>query len=337
MARRYQNKTDWQRLRSITESGLNASGKFPFSVSVDGKIEWIDSGLYHDNYRFWIVGPELPEAWQDKSLLLRLSTQKRVPRSKTETVQYLLREAQTLQALKDEAFAFETPELICMVKSEARQPVGLVENWVWGMSLQFYKDSSYADRIIPTIAAVAAAVHHLPPGRFSHLPAFPDSRTHILKELKSLPPALFREYPAARAARKWILSRLPANRPATVLHGDLLPQNINCGENKGEWKIAVIDWEFAAIGDPAYDLAIVTRGDRRLMGKNNGLQHLIDNYRETDGIDLSVADVHIHELLMILNWLWDSAKGYRKQLTEGHGPAHYAQRMESLLRRAETE
>ena len=337
MARRYQRKTDWHWLRSITEGSLNASGKFPFSVSVDGKIEWIDSGLYHDNYRFWIVGPELPEEWQDKSLLLRLSTQKKVPRSKTETVQYLLREAQTLQALKDAGFAFETPELVCMVKSEARQPVGLVENWVWGMSLQFYKDSSDADRIIPTIAAVAAAVHRLPPGRFSHLPALPDSRTHILKELKSLSPALFREYPAAQAARKWILSRLPVNRPATVLHGDLLPQNINCGENKGEWKIAVIDWEFAAIGDPAYDLAIVTRGDRRLMGKNNGLQQLIDNYRETDGIDLSLADVHIHELLMILKWLWESAQGHRKGLTEGHGPAHYAQRVESLLRRAETE
>ena len=77
MARRYQRKTDWHWLRSITEGSLNASGKFPFSVSVDGKIEWIDSGLYHDNYRFWIVGPELPEEWQDKSLLLRLSTQKK--------------------------------------------------------------------------------------------------------------------------------------------------------------------------------------------------------------------------------------------------------------------
>jgi aminoglycoside phosphotransferase (APT) family kinase protein len=337
MIRRYQRKTDWQRLRSITEGSLNASGKFPFSVSVDGKIEWIDSGLYHDNYRFWIVGPELPEEWQDKSLLLRLSTQKKVPRSKTETVQYLLREAQTLQALKDAAFAFETPELICIVKSEARQPVGLVENWVWGMSLQFYKDSSYADSIIPTIAAVAAAVHRLPPARFSHLPTLPDSRTHILKELDSLPPALFRKYPTAQAAREWILSRLPANRPATVLHGDLLPQNINCGENKGEWKIAVIDWEFAAIGDPACDLAIVTRGDRRLMGENNGLRHLVDNYREAGGVDLTVADVRIYELLMFLKWLWDSAQGYRKQLTEGHGPAHYAQRVESLLRRAQTE
>ncbi|UCD79707.1 MAG: aminoglycoside phosphotransferase family protein [Desulfobacterales bacterium] len=337
MARRYQKKTDWHWLRSITEDSLNASGNFPVSVSVDGKIEWIESGLYHDNYRFWIAAPGLSKEWQDKSLLLRLSSQKRPLRSKSESAQYLVREAQTLQALKNAAFAFETPELICMVKSHARQPVGLVENWVWGMPLPFYKNSIHADRIIPTIAAVAAAVHHLPPGKFSHLPALPDSRTHILRELEGLSPALFNEYPAAQAAREWILTRLPINRPATVLHGDLLPQNINCGENKGEWKIAVIDWEFAEIGDPAFDLAIVTRGDRKLMGINNGLKHLVNNYREAGGIDLTVSDVNIHELLLLMKWLWESAQGHRRGQTEGHGPDHYAQRVESLLRRAVKE
>lgn len=337
MTHRFQRKTDWHWLRSIAEDSLNASGKFPFSVSIDGKLEWIDSGLYHDNYRFWIVAPELPEEWQEKSLLLRIGTQKRLLRSKAQTAQFVAREAQTLQALKEAEFAFETPELVCMVKSEARQPVGLIEHWVWGMSLQFYKNSIHADRIIPTIAAVAAAVHQLPASRFGQLTAFPDSRTHILKELESLPPALFREYPAALAARRWILTRLPANRPATVLHGDLLPQNIHCGDSMGEWKTAVIDWEFAEIGDPAYDLAIVTRGDRRLMGINNGLRHLVDCYRESGGIELSLADVRIHELLLLLNWLWDSNQGHRRGRTEGHGPEHYAQRVESLLRRAERE
>jgi len=337
MARRYRKKTDWHRLRSITEDSLNASGIFPVSVSVDGKIEWIESGLYHDNYRFWIVAPALPKEWQDRSLLLRLSSQMRPLRSKSESARYLVREAQTLQALKDAAFAFETPELICMVKSDAGQPVGLVENWVWGMPLPFYKDSIHADIIIPTIAAVAAAVHHLLPGKFSHLPAFPDSRAHILKELDSLPPALFREYPAAQAAREWILTRLPANRPTAVLHGDLLPQNINCGENKGDWKIAVIDWEFAEIGDPAYDLAIVTRGDRKLAGKNNGLKHLVAEYRQAGGMDLTVSDVRVHELLLLMKWLLESDQGHRRGLTEGHSPDHYAGRLESLLRRTAKE
>jgi len=337
MTRRFQRKTDWHWLRSITEDSLNASGKFPFSVSIDGKLEWIDRGLYHDNYRFWITGPELSEEWREKSLLLRIGTQNRPLRSKTLTAQYIAREAQTLQALKETGFTFETPELVCLVKSEAGQPVGLIEHWVWGMSLQFYKDSIHADRIIPTVAAVAAGVHHLAPGRFGHLKAFPDSRAHVMKSLESLPPALFREYPAALAARKWILTRLPANRPAAVLHGDLLPQNIHCGDNGGEWKTAVIDWEFAEIGDPAYDLAIVTRGDRKFMGINNGLRHLVNCYRESGGLELSLADVRIHELLLFLNWLRNSDQGHRRGRPEGHGPEHYAQRVESLLRRAESE
>ena len=70
MKTRYQNKTDWHRLRSITEDSLNASGNFTVPVSVDGKIEWIESGLYHDNYRFWIGAPGLPQEWQDRPLLL---------------------------------------------------------------------------------------------------------------------------------------------------------------------------------------------------------------------------------------------------------------------------
>jgi aminoglycoside phosphotransferase (APT) family kinase protein len=335
MTLRYANKTDWRWLRAVTEDSLNASGRFPVPVSVDGKIEWIDSGRYHDNYRFWISAPGLPAEWQGKSLLLRLGTQKRPARSKSDTARYLMREARTLEALQDAAFGFETPELICIVKSDARQPIGLIENWVWGMSLHDYREGRYADTIIATIAAVAAAVHRLPTGRFSHLPAFSDSRSHILHELRSLPPALFREYPAAQAVRRWILSRLPAHRPAAVLHGDLLPQNIHGGENRGEWKVAVIDWEFAEIGDPALDLAIVTRGDGRFMGKNDALRHLVDIYRTAGGSEITVADVHVHELLLCLKWLWSSSQRHRRGQTEGHGPDHHARRVNSLLRRAQ--
>ena len=138
MARRYQKKTDWHWLRSITEDSLNASGNFPVSVSIDGKIEWIESGLYHDNYRFWIAAPALPKELQDRSLLLRLSRQRRPLRSKSEAAEFLLREAHTLQALKEAAFDFETPELICLVKSEEKLLMGLIENWFTMIS--FLKD-----------------------------------------------------------------------------------------------------------------------------------------------------------------------------------------------------
>ncbi len=335
MSRRYRKKIDWYWLRSITESSLNASGKFPVPVDIDGKIEWIESGLYHDNYRFQIRGKGLPKQWQKRSLLLRLGTQRRPSRSKSEAAQYLLREAETLRVLKQAKFHFETPAFICMVESDSKDMVGLIETWVWGISLEFYKDSIYRERIIPTIAEVAVAVHQMSSGTFNHIPAFEDSRVHILNELESLSPQLFREYPSTQAAKEWILSRLPDNRPATVIHGDLLPQNIICGEDRSEWKVAVIDWEFAKIGDPAYDLAIVTRGDRKLLGIKDSLKLLVEAYQETGGIELNVSDVRIQELMLFLQWLWDSAERQRIGKLEGHGPDYYAQRLESLLRRAE--
>jgi hypothetical protein len=55
MARRYKRRIDWNWLRSITETSLNDCGRFPGTVNVDGKMEWVESGLYHDNYRFRIA------------------------------------------------------------------------------------------------------------------------------------------------------------------------------------------------------------------------------------------------------------------------------------------
>ncbi len=336
MARRYHKKIDWSWLRAIAESGLNASNKFAVAVEIDGKLDWIEGGMYHDNYRFWIHGEGLPKASKNQSLLLRLSSQKDPLRSKAQAAQYLQREAHTLQALKAAGFDFDAPEFICMAGPDAAGPLALIETWVWGMSLEYYKNSIYRNRTIPTIAEVAAAVHRLPPGLFNHLPACGDSRAHILNTLGRLSPELFTRFRAARTARDWILARLPDNRPATVLHGDLLPQNIICGEDDSVWKVTVIDWEFAEIGDPAYDLAIVTRGDRKLLGIDNGLKHLLEAYRKAAaGIDLTLADVRIHELLLFMNWLWSASEDRRRGKIEGHGPDHYTQRLESLLRRAQ--
>ena len=60
-----------------------------------------------------------------------------------------------------------------------------------------------------------------------------------------------------RDAFSWILENLPERRESVLIHGDLLGQNIL---KTLEEEIYVIDWEYAFVGNPAYDLAIVTRG-----------------------------------------------------------------------------
>lgn len=334
MARRYKRRIDWNWLRSITETSLNDSGKFPGKVNVDGKMEWIESGLYHDNYRFRITGTDLHKEWKEKPLMLRIRSQKGPLRSADEAGSYLNREVKTLQQLKNAGFRFQTPELICTVNADSHHPIGLIETWVRGIPLTLYKGSIHHDRIIPTIAEAAVSVHQLETRKFGHLKAFENSKAHILNELSSLAPELFKEYSAALRVKEWILSCLPENRPSVVLHGDLLPQNILCHEARNRWQVALIDWEFAEIGDPASDLAIVTRGDQKLMGIRNGLDLLMESYRHAGGTQLSASDVRIHELLLCLNWLQESAEAEKKGRRHGHGPDHYEQRLKSLSHRA---
>ncbi|MCA9247577.1 MAG: phosphotransferase [Planctomycetales bacterium] len=65
----------------------------------------------------------------------------------------------------------------------------------------------------------------------------------------------------------------------------------------------IVDWEMARIGDPAYDLAVVSRGNRRLLGVRNGLNVLLDAYLESGGKPISLTDIHVHESFLILHWL----------------------------------
>lgn len=335
MARKYRRGIDWSWLRSITETSLNGSSTFQGPVRLAGRMDWLRSGLYHDNYRFSIEGAGVPEEWREEPLLLRISKQKDPPLSPAEAARSLLREAKTLQIVGQSDIQFETPGFVCMVQSEGKEPVGFIETWERGVQLDSYRRSSYHDRIIPTIAGVAGSVHRLAKGPFGHLESSRTREEYILDELQGFPPELFDGFPAAGKAKEWILARLSHSRPTVVLHGDLLPQNIMCMETEGDWRVAVIDWQFARIGDPAYDLAIVTRGNRKLLGMDNALALLVEAYLQAGGADLSVLDVRVHELILMLNWLSESVDAVKENRREGgHAPEHYEQRLGSLLCRA---
>jgi aminoglycoside phosphotransferase (APT) family kinase protein len=93
---------------------------------------------------------------------------------------------------------------------------------------------------------------------------------------------------------------------------------------------AVIDWEYATIGDPAQDLAIVTRGVRNPFQLPDGLPRLLLAYREAGGGPLEAREVRVHELLMALRW-------YREALAHpesGHGPREAQARVRQVLDRA---
>ena len=77
------------------------------------------------------------------------------------------------------------------------------------------------------------------------------------------------------------LEHVPPDEPSVLLHGDLLGQNILLAVDGPHH---VIDWEYATRGDPAYDLAIVTRGVKQPFQIAGGLDRLRDAYRAQSGL-----------------------------------------------------
>ena len=97
-----------------------------------------------------------------------------------------------------------------------------------------------------------------------------------------------------------------------------------------ERRFYLIDWENAFVGDPAYDLSIVTRGVWKPFGVGGGLGRLLDSYLSSGGQDVSRKDVRVYELLMCIGWHEQSLD--RSQ--GGHGPGHYLGLLRGMLKRA---
>jgi thiamine kinase len=95
---------------------------------------------------------------------------------------------------------------------------------------------------------------------------------HLLRAIHALPPVKFRLDPLARAQRYLQLAaggelesgflqackRLSLRSYSPVLcHNDLLKANrLRC-----QGKLLALDWEYAAVGDPLFDLAVIIEGD----------------------------------------------------------------------------
>jgi len=152
---------------------------------------------------------------------------------------------------------------------------------------------------------IAAAVHATPTAELAQLVGGHSTRReHVeatLRELSDYIPDSVTE-----DAITWIRSHLPPDDPAVLLQGDLLGQNILVDFDGYR---AVIDWEYSMLGDPAYDLAIVTRGLRRPFKRSDGLQLLVDAYRRASGVELWEREIHVHELLLHIRWHQASCRG----------------------------
>lgn len=194
--------------------------------------------------------------------------------------------------------------------------LAVVRPFVSGAPLEMRK----VDRSWERIGRIAAAIHALPVERFAALPLprHPTRRDHALDAVRSLDG---RAEPELVDVRAWMLDHLPPETPGVLLHGDLLGQNIL---RSFEGVETVIDWERACIGDPAYELAIVTRGNRRPFG-TAGLEALLDAYGDEE---VRRSHVRIHELALHAGWYLDALDG------DGpHPPEHHLRQLCALFAR----
>ena len=208
----------------------------------------------------------------------------------------------------------------------------MIETDVPGSSLDAFKDRL----TLRSIGRAAANVHRMPVGEFRHLANSVDRAQHVKARLAEVDRALFAEFPSAKEVQEWIQGHLPSGDGTCLLHSDLLPQNLlwNWEESSREKPlVGIVDWEMARIGDPAYDLAIVSRGNRNVHGVKEGVEILLEEYLTLGGKSIELTDVRVHELLLILHWLEESWREHQKPDTSGHGPDFYENQLRSLYRR----
>ena len=62
---------------------------------------------------------------------------------------------------------------------------------------------------------------------------------------------------------------------------------------------------------------------------------LVEEYVNSGGSPISLTDVHVHELLLVLNWLEEAWREHQESQAGGHSPDFYEDKLRSLFRRAE--
>lgn len=322
--------TDWRGLAAAVERSLRQCGCFPPTVRIDGRLRYLDAGLNHENYAFEVVADE-PLPPDTGSFVLR-----RIRRNALDGLAAPARlqcEAQVLRALETLQPEFIAPKFVCPVDDADGDSRAFVETALRGLPLDAMKDGGTQSRnAIEAIARTAAGIHRLPVANFGFLPNHADADAHVRAGIASLDEHFIVHDKDAATAVAWIEEHRPAKRDAVMLHGDLLPQNLLL--IPGSHRLAVLDWEYAMIGDAAYDLSIVTRGKRKLLGIGRGVQRLVEAYRATGGAAIEPTDVIAWELQLALGWLYEAMEKARAGDSSGQPPAFYRDQLRAILRRA---
>jgi len=316
-------KKGWARAKEVLRrAAVDQLG--PESDVEVGWVKRIGEGLYRDVYLADVrASSDVGELARN---LVALIPRSDAPEDLFERVE---REPALLERLNGLNLGFRVPQFSSVVL-ESQRPV-LVREFLRGIPLVLFAGPQPRVRPWQIVGRTAAEIHSIDAGSVAGLvPGYATRREHAAACVEEL--ATMAGKPVTDDALAFMRANIPEEEPARFLHGDLLGQNILVDPEQPEWAFAVIDWEYSRVGDPAYDLAIVTRGVRRPFKMADGLDRVLVAYHEEGGTPLTKTDVHFHELCLLGGNYLDSLRGDHPD-----PPDQVLQHMRGLLGRAEAD
>jgi aminoglycoside phosphotransferase (APT) family kinase protein len=163
------------------------------------------------------------------------------------------------------------------------------------------------------LAEELARIHSITRERVPFLPE-PDPVASLQEELD----AVGEPHPAIEYGLAWFRERAASGRAPVVTHGDFRIGNIAIDDGR---LVAVLDWEFAHVGDPLDDLSWpVVRAwrfgaDDRRLGGIGDVEPYLARYAELTGVEVSPAKLDAWEVLGNCKWAVGCLNQGRRHLT----------------------
>ncbi len=218
---------------------------------------------------------------------------------------------------------FRVPQPVARVHVE--EATVAVVSWCRGTPIDMRGRLTRPADAARTLGKLSAQVHGLstdamPCPQATHTTCSAHAR-HALAPLRAM------DVPFATDAAAWCADHLPSDdRAATVVHGDLVGQNVLEVYDGGP--PALIDWEYAGTGDPAADLALITRGNRKLFGVEWGTDTLLEIYNHHADQPVTREALYVYELALVASEVSSFVAQYPTSADSEMG------RLRNLFRRA---
>jgi aminoglycoside phosphotransferase (APT) family kinase protein len=170
------------------------------------------------------------------------------------------------------------------------------------------------DGLAVELADELARIHAIPGAKLAFLPRG-DLWERLYGELDSVE----EPHPAIEYGLTWCRERLPLVREQVVSHGDFRIGNVAVSP---DGLVAVLDWEFAHVGDPAEDLAwpLVRAwrfgADERRLGGVGDVEPYLARYAELTGRDVPLEELYAWEVLGNCKWAIGALTQSRRHLRD---------------------